>query len=127
MWSWSSAFGPGPSVTPLGPTRNGLAGNAIRRKKKKPTANITAIAQPTSASSRRVRNRHATAAVNPARTSTQSRIEPSSALHRAAKLCRAGVSREPTFCTYCSEKSRVINARSIITNAPPAAASTTQA
>ena len=68
------------------PTANGFAGPKATSAKKAHTANITTSAQATSASSRRLRNRHATAAVKPASTTTHSRIEPSRALHIAATL-----------------------------------------
>ncbi len=86
MWFCSSGFGPGPLVMPGAPGANGSAGPKLSNAKKAKTTNITISAHPTSTSSVRLRNRQATAAVNPASVSTQSRIEPSSADHIAAKL-----------------------------------------
>ena len=63
------------------------------------TTNITTSAQPTSGSSVRLRKRHPTAAVKPARITTHSRIEPSSADHMAATLYSAGCCRDPTCWT----------------------------
>ena len=101
---------------------NGSAGPKLSRAKNAITTNITTSAQPTSGSPVRLRKRQPTAAVKPASTTTHSRIEPSSADHMAATLYSAGVLREPTCCTYSSEKSRVISARCIMTiasTAPP--------
>ena len=61
-----------------------------------------------------------------ASSSSHSRMLPSSALHRAVKLKSAGVLGEPTFCTYATDQSRVISARSIITTAASAATSDVQ-
>ena len=61
--------------------------------------NITTSAQPTSGSSVRWRKRQPTAAVKPARITTHSRIDPSSADHIAATLYSAGVVAEPTCWT----------------------------
>ncbi len=49
-------------------------------------------------------------------------IEPSSADHSVATLNRAGVRVLPLWATNSSEKSRVISARSIATNASKAPA-----
>ena len=68
------------------PAANGLAGPKLTSAKKAHTTNITTSAHATSSSSTRLRKRNATAAVNPARIKTHSRIEPSSALHIAAML-----------------------------------------
>src|SRR5690606_1641332 len=105
MWFCSNGFGPCPSKPngTGGPASNGLAGPKLTSPKKALTTNMTTNAQPTSSSSMRLRNRHATAAVKPASTSTQSRIEPSSALHIAATLYSVGVVDDPTSCTYASE------------------------
>ena len=65
---------------------NGSAGPKLSRAKNAITTNITTSAQPTSGSSVRLRKRQPTAAVNPARISTHSRIEPSRADHIAATL-----------------------------------------
>ncbi len=87
-WFCSKGLGPWPSKPgpTAGPAANGFAGPKATSAKKAHTANITTSAQPTSASSSRLRNRHATAAVKPASTTTHSRIEPSRALHIAATL-----------------------------------------
>ncbi|CAB4732664.1 unannotated protein [freshwater metagenome] len=127
MWSCSSGFGPGPSVTPGGPATKGFAGNNVRMKKNVEMPKSTASAHATSGSSRRCRYRIATAAINPPSTSTQSRIDPSSALQAAVTLKSAGVPRLPTCWMYFRLKSRVMSARSIITNASTAIPSTTHA
>jgi hypothetical protein len=86
-------------VTPEAPLANGSAGPKLRRAKNAKTMNITASAQPTSGSSVRRRKRQATAAVYPARSTTQSRIEPSRADHIAAMLYSRGVELDPTCWT----------------------------
>ena len=87
MWFCSSGFGPGPSVTPARPAANGSAGPKLSRAKnavddehhdQRPADERVVGALRGSATP--------TAAVNPARTSTHSRIEPSSADHIAATL-----------------------------------------
>ena len=75
---------------------NGSAGPKLSRAKNAITTNITTSAHPTSGSSVRRRKRQPTAAVNPARITTHSRIEPSSADHIAATLYSAGVVEDPT-------------------------------
>ncbi len=86
MWFCSNGLGPGPLVTPVAPASNGFAGPKLNSAKNAITTNITTSAQPTSGSSVRARKRQPTAAVNPARISTHSRIEPSNADHIAATL-----------------------------------------
>ena len=98
----------------------GFAGPYDKRKKYASTMSSTAIAQPTSGSLSRLRIHHMAAATYPAKTNTHIRIEPSRALHTAAKLYKAGVADDPTFCTYSSEKSRVIIAHSMTANAASA-------
>ena len=88
MWFCRSGFGPGPSK-PTGtvdPAANGEAGPNEMSAKNVVTTYMTTRAQATSGSSRRDRNRRATAAVKTTRTRTHSRIEPSRALHIAATL-----------------------------------------
>ena len=85
------------------------------------------MAQAKSSSPARARNFRATAAINPVKISTHIKMDPSRALHSAVTLKSAGVSREPTCCTYLREKSRVMSARSIMMKAKRAAANATYA
>ena len=88
MWFWSNGLGPGAvaGLNPATPLENGSAGPKLTIAKNAVTTNITISAQPTRTSSVRLRNRQATAAVKPVSTNAQSRIDPSSADHIAAKL-----------------------------------------
>ena len=122
MWFCNSGFGPGPSSTPGAPVLNGLAGPSVSTKKNNMTTFMVANAQPTIGSFNRVRYFTTMPTVRHVSTRSHSKIEPSSALHTAVKLYNAGVLYEPTFCTYASEKSRVIIPHSIAANAAIAAA-----
>ena len=117
MWFCNSGFGPGPSSTPAAPTANGFAGPNVKIKKKMPTKNMVATAQPTIGSVMRVRYLKTMPLVKHVRTSNHNKMEPSSALHTAVKLYNAGVLFEPTFWMYAREKSRVIIAHSIAAKA----------
>ena len=80
-------------------SENGLAGPNISRKKKPVMTNSVTIAQPTSGSESRLRKWTTTSTTQTDRISAHSRIEPSRALHRAAKLNRRGVLDDPTLVT----------------------------
>ena len=97
MWFCNNGFGPGPSSTPGAPAANGFAGPNVKIKKKMPTKNIVARAQPTMGSAMRSRYLKTMPLVRQVRTSSHNRMEPSSALHTAVKLYNAGVLFEPTF------------------------------
>ena len=88
MWFCSNGLGPGPSkpTGTVAPGANGDAGPKLTRAKNVMTTYMTTKAQATSSSSRRLANRRATPPVKSARTITQSKIEPSKALHIAATL-----------------------------------------
>src|SRR5690606_12414524 len=127
-WFWSRGLGPGPSYPGGGSNAaNGLAGTSSRRKKNPATASIVSSAHPTSGSPSRARKRWATSAVYPARMSTHSSSEPSSAAHRVATLNSGGVRLDPLSATYCTVKSRVISARSMATTATTAPSSASSA
>ncbi len=80
--SWRSTLGPRPSAGTAPVTWvNGSAGPSMSPKKNAATAYITSVAQPTSRSSARDRNRQTMAVAYPPRMTPHSRIEPARADH----------------------------------------------